>query len=129
MNHYPGILPHTRRQLVLAQRFLALLFLTLAVGGCTHSRTVSGEAIGIGYPQALALHGMPAFEQELLIDRDSGLHEYQGNLYRLLEAGETLTLREVWWDKGNETLIIWFQAKGEAAVAVDSLRYGDWVAF
>ena len=54
-------------------------------------------------------YGDPENSIILSLTGEDNLYEYQSSLYDYLIKGETLEIKEVLWEKGKYSMIIWFK--------------------
>lgn len=101
----------------------------LLLCACSAWSVQSGEYQGISRIAADEKLGTPDSVHNFIYNPTESLYEYQGNLYEVLGDEADVRLIEVWWEADGETVIIWFRDGKTGLIAIDSLRYGKYVAF
>lgn len=75
--------------------------------------------------------GQPERQALIKLDKDSQLHEYQSDLYKIIKSpfAGSIEVKELKWKKKNETLIVWLKYEDGKLVSFDNLAWSDNIRF
>ena len=70
-------------------------------------------------------YGKPQKSKILTLSEGTNLHEYQGALIAHLRKGEIKDIKEMYWEKGKHSMVIWFEMKKGKWRAMDCLNWNN----
>lgn len=109
-----------------------LLFMSglIFLAACSDVQKKEGLA-GLSEAALIEKLGQPESQAFIKLDKDSQLHEYQSDLYKIIKpsfAG-SIGVKELRWKKSNETLVVWLKYEDGKLVSFDNLAWSDDVRF
>jgi hypothetical protein len=85
-------------------------------------KNVEGKSID----ETVHILGKENYMSLIHVTENSNLYEYQSNIYHHIpwpKGKDTIDVRELWWENGNNVIIVWFYQKYNNWIAIDYLTY------